>query len=99
MATIKTFNSLDKSGGHCHGRCPPVSTPNYRVRVNGYLVMLCGQSVYSPASCGDNTHARNTAPYGIHSRVRINGTVVFTSDDLIQCGEPAGQGIFPVFVN
>lgn len=102
MAFIKTLNPLDMSGGHCHTGTPPAiaGANNTGVRVNGFLVMLYYQGAYSSASCGDNSHDRITSLIGpSHANVRINSIPVFTSDDFIACGEPAGVGISPVFVN
>ena len=98
MAFIKTDNFLDISGGHCHLSTPPLPSQKL-VRVNGNGVMICGLSSYSAASCGETSHIRLCSYQAIHPNVRINGIPVFTSDDFISCGEPAGLGVFPVFVN
>jgi hypothetical protein len=98
MAFIKTDNPLDISGGHCHGSTAPLPSQN-TVRINGNGVMVFGLSVYSVAECGQSPHARLCFGNPTHPNIRINQSPVFTSDDLIQCLEPAGVGIFPVFAN
>ena len=96
MGVIKTDFYSDISGGHCHGGTLPVRSL-FNVRINGNRVMLCGLSSYSAASCGDNNHIRLCSFSAAHPNIRVNGVPIFTSDDFISCGEPAGGGVFPVF--
>jgi len=100
MAFIKTDNPIDFSGGDsCHGPTAPLPSQK-NVKINGNGIMLFVTSGYGPGGCIEGPHARLCLwPIIGHPNLRVNGTPVFTSDDFVQCAEPAGAGIFPVFAN
>lgn len=94
MAQIKTTDSF--SGGHCHPGSTP-NTPTLRgARINGNVILRFDVDSFPTTSCGDTTHVRVTATAN-KPNLRINGLPVFTSDDFLSCGEPAGAGNYPVF--